>query len=116
MAVTMTRTCDFPMGRGSVCPNDAPHRIELTADDIVYSVDVCDEHKQEVIDSVREAFNFRPTASWVNGMRRNAHIAASGKVFTTAEARAWAIEQGLTVGRAQGRLAKSHIDLYAASH
>jgi hypothetical protein len=104
------------MGRKSVCPNDAPYKVELTADDIVYRADVCADHKQDLVDSVREAFNFRPVASWVDGRRRDAHIAASGIVFTTADVRTWAIEQGLKVGAAQGRISAEHLELYAAAH
>lgn len=100
----------------SVCGKVAPNKIELTAGNIVYRVDVCDGHQEELVDSVREAFNFRPVASWIEGKRRDAHIAASGTVFTTAEVREWAIDQGLKVGAAQGRVASEHIELYAAQH
>jgi hypothetical protein len=115
MAVRMTRTCDYPMSDGE-CPEDAPNKIELTAAGIVYRVDVCDGHQDDLIDAVREAFNFRPVASWVQGKRRDAHVAASGAVFTTADVREWAIEQGLKVGAAQGRVSTEHVELYAAQH
>lgn len=111
----MTRTCDYPMGN-DICPDDAPNKIELTAAGVVYRVDVCDGHQDDLIAAVREAFNFRPVSSWVQGRRRDAHVSASGAVFTTADVRDWAMEQGLKVGASQGRVSTEYIELYAAQH
>jgi hypothetical protein len=110
----MTRTCDFPMG--PECPNDAPNKIELTAGDIIYRVDVCDGHQSEIVDALRDGFNFRPVAAWQNGRRRDVHVAASGAVFTTADVREWAIENGLKASATQGRVSLEHIELYAQEH
>lgn len=111
----MTQSCDFPTG-GDPCPNEAPLKVEMTVAEIVYRADVCETHRGDMVDLLREAFNFRPIAAWVDGKRRDAHIAASGEVFTTADVRAWAIEKGLRTGSAQGRVSIEHIELYAAEH
>lgn len=111
----MTRSCDYPANDGE-CGKDAPSKIELTAANIVYRVDVCEDHQDELVAAVREAFNFRPVASWVQGKRRDAHVAASGAVFTSADVREWAVEQGLRTGASQGRVTTEQIELYAAQH
>jgi hypothetical protein len=98
------------------CDKDATNSIELTADHIVYRSDVCDEHQDDIVSSLRDGFNFRPFSAWVNGQRRDAHIAKSGAVFTTADVREWAIVQGLKRGSKQGRVSLEHIELYAAEH
>lgn len=111
----MTQTCDFPTG-GEICPNPAPVKVEMTVGEIVYRADVCEEHRPAMIDLLAEGFGFRPVAAWVNGRRRDAHLAASGEVFTTADVRDWAIEKGLSVRAGQGRVSNEHIELYAAEH
>ena len=111
----MTQTCDFPNGKVE-CPEPAPIKVELTVGDIVYRADVCTGHRADMVQLLQEGFQFRPVAAWVDGKRRDAHVAASGEVFTTADVRAWAIDKGLKTGAAQGRVSLDHIELYAAEH
>lgn len=111
MAVEMNHKCDF----AETCVTPAPYPIELTHADVVYRADVCPEHRDDFLETIR-ALGFRPIASLVQGKRRDVHVTASGKPFTSAEAREWLVSNGLKTGTAQGRISSEHLQLYANAH
>ncbi len=109
MAVTMTRTCDFT----ARCTEPAVDSLQLTFDGIAYATDVCAGHRDDLLAAITK-LGFRPVASIVDGRRRDVYITASGEPFTTADARAWLIEQGLATER--GRISREYLELYASKH
>lgn len=112
MAVRMTHTCDYALDE---CAEDAPIAIEVTVDDIIHRADYCPQHHAEMMEAIA-ALGFKPSAGWVDGRRRDVHIAASGAAFTTADARKWLIAKGLKTGAAQGRVSEAQLRLYADNH
>ena len=111
MAVTMTLTCDY----SKACPEPAITTVELTFAEVVYRSDICDQHVEAMLQSVLK-LGFRPIASLVDGKRRDVFVTSSGRPFTSAEARAWLVSQGLKEGTAKGRVSAEHLELYAAAH
>lgn len=107
----MTLTCDY----SKACPEPAVTTLELTFADVVYRADICDGHVEDMLKSVLKV-GFRPTASIVDGKRRDVFVTSSGRPFTSAEARAWLVTQGLKEGTAKGRVSAEHLELYAAAH
>lgn len=107
----MVRLCDVDDG----CGKSAPHQVEAKVDGVIYRADICDEHIAACQETMT-LFGFQPVASEVGGKRRDVHVGASGKPFTTADARAWLIEQGLRNGAARGRVSAEHLQLYAEAH
>ena len=108
MAVNIVRTCDAKSG----CTNEATHVIELRKQGIALHTDICDAD----VEALMETFAFRPVAALVDGKRRDVYMSATGKSFSTADARAWLIAEGVIAGSGRGRISQDQLDLYASKH
>lgn len=119
MGIKITKTCDYPDGPmeaplDSVCGVDAEVRIEVMIGRKLFCGDVCQEHAG-IVETRLTLIGIMPESVMVDGKRRGAHIAASGRSFSTAEARAWLVENG-HLSSAHGRVSAELLARYGANH
>lgn len=79
-----------------------------------YHGDTCEEH----LAAVEKAFaqiGIEITSGRVDSKDRKAMRTKSGQAYTTAEARAWLLEQGI-ITNPTGRIGKANLNLYAEAH
>lgn len=114
MAVKLVTTCDFPI-RKRPCDEPAPVKAELKIGKTLYEARYCEEHQGEA-DRLLAKMGFAPVAGRVDYKNRKAMRTASGRSFTSAEARTWLVEQGAIESGSTGRIAKRYLELYAQAH
>src|SRR5690348_7950047 len=114
MGVTIQTTCDYPVRRRK-CGEPTELLVEVAVDNMRYKGYLCKKTHLPRLDEALAAIGIEAVESRINYKGRGVHKAASGKTFTTKEARDWLVEQGVTSHKT-GVLSKEHLELYAASH
>lgn len=121
MADVIRKECDFKIHKGRkqvncgqpVTDSEAtPMTLEATR----YLMDLCDEHKQLLRDTVLPFTSVAHDTS----LRRGTHVRKAvqtkgGQAFTSKDVRKWMQDQGREVTET-GRLPKDLIEEYAAAH
>lgn len=122
MAEEIIRRCDYKVGRGR---NAKPHgeligdSTRFKVDNREYLVDICDEHKEALMASLRPFIDISRRAGTAlprNSRGRAIMRAKGGKTFTTKDVRVWLQQQpGVTVGES-GRIPNEQIEMYKQAH
>lgn len=113
MATKVITTCDVPV-RKAPCGKPAATPVEVSVGDKRYHGDVCDEHLP-ALDKAFAMVGIEVRAGRVDSKDRKVMRTATGRAFTTAEAREWLLEQGVIASPA-GRVSKENLTLYAEAH
>lgn len=113
--MNQTINCDFRIG-GEPCgkiADGAPFDGHIGG--VSTHMDLCKacqpKAQQQLLD-----MGASPSAISVGRKRRTPHVAKSGKIFSTAEARIWLIRNGHLDPDTKGRVAQELIDLYGEHH
>lgn len=115
MATSVVTTCDFVVpdsGRAHDVP--ATTRFEAFLNGKTYEADLCDECVTGLQRSLTK-LGVRPSIALIDGKPRGAYVTATGRAFTTAEAREWLRGNGYDVNDA-GRVSKDMLNAYAEAH
>lgn len=115
MATSTVTTCDFVdpnMGEAHGVPATTQLRASLYGK--TYEADLCDACVEKV-ERALTRLGVRPSVAVVGGKLRGAYVTASGKSFTTAEAREWLLTHGHAVNPS-GRISKELLFKYAQDH
>lgn len=113
MVTRVVTLCDVPV-RKERHGAPAANPVDVQVGNKRYHGDICDEH----LPTLEKAFamvGIEITSGRVDHKDRKAMRTASGKAFTTAEARAWLLEQGV-IKNPTGRIGKANLNLYAEAH
>lgn len=108
------RTCDWRTGEDR-CGAPAFHLHEGAVDSARLIGDLCHRHEVDFRDALIR-LGWHVESMKVDGKARRSHRAASGAVFTVAEARAWLIQEGHLKSSSVGRLSRAQLALYAEVH
>lgn len=114
MATSVLVTCDFPVKR-KPCGVEATTKFGLVFAGIRYEGDVCAQHVEAIKQQLAD-MGMKPAEARIDGKTRGAWVAASGRAFTTGEARRWLVERGYDVHPQRGRISNDLIQLYAEAH
>lgn len=121
MADVVRKECDFDVQKGRkvvTCgkPVTDAEATALTIGTTRYLMDLCDEHKQLLTETLVPFTSI----AYDTQQRRGTHVrkaiqTKSGQAFTTKDVRLWLQQQGREVTET-GRLPKDLIEEYAAAH
>lgn len=107
--------CDF-MVDGEPCGKIAiGQSFDGTIADVAYHMDFCEQHKRDA-QKMLLAMGAKPSHVSVGRKRRAPHVAKSGTIFSTADARAWLIRNDYLSPETKGRVAQELLDLYGENH
>lgn len=113
MAIRTTRECDRLLKGNHVCGKPATAPFAGTIGKVRLDGDFCEEHGHDL---QRSLIALGLTARvLIDSKPRQTHLADSGERFSTADARAWLVEQKL-VKQSVGRVSAAHLRLYAEAH
>lgn len=121
MSEEVIKKCDYKIGRGRNLRNHGEIVAESTRlriDGREYLVDLCDEHKEAMMECMRPFLEISRRAS--SALPRNARgravmRAKGGVTFTTSDVRQWLQENNRPVSET-GRVPNALIDEYKAAH
>lgn len=108
------RLCLYPTSGIRVCGKPAERPLRLIVDDRHLEAAYCPKHVEFVIETL--TILGMELAARTGRKRRALYLAASGAQFSMAQARAWAIDEGMAAGEGAGRVSKSVLEAYAAAH
>lgn len=107
--------CVFPTGMDRLCGNPGD-KLKVVIGDRALSGAYCSKHTDDVIGSL--TLLGMELMALTGRKRRALYEAESGALFSMAEAREWAIEQGMREanGRTRARITNDELAAYAAAH
>lgn len=101
------------------CNRPGRHSVDVTVDGKTMTARMCSRHLGEFRRDFQKSFgaslDLQLTVRSSQRHRLQGYVARSGKIFSAAEARAWAVKQGIAKPSA-GRLPTEIRDAYAATH
>lgn len=116
MATNLMLTCDYLVD-GSPCGAPAGQlSFDVEFNAVAFHADLCESHVASFEKGLVSLGAYAVAALAPGRKLRNVHIARSGKRFKTADARHWAIEQGLQVPKGSGRVSDDILRAYGDVH
>lgn len=122
MSEEIVKRCDFRVGRGrNVRPHGeiVPESTRFRVDGKEYIVDLCDEHKQSLLECVQPYIEISRRAGSAlpkNARGRAVMRAKGGVTFTTKDVRRWLAENTDQPVAESGRIPNALIEQYKAAH
>lgn len=114
--MTTTMTCDYKVDNGEPCGKVALGQpLDGTIDGVSYHMDLCKECQPKAQRDLL-GLGATPNAISVGRKRRTPHVAKSGTIFSTAQARIWLMDNDHLDRDAKGRVAQELLDLYGENH